>query len=133
MADGSTRQAHLWLIKAEHDLASARRLGSGDDPILDTAVFHCQQAGEKALKALLVWHEAKLRRTHDLRLLLHALADHLPETETLREFAELLTPYAAAYRYPGELVQLGLGEFAEALAAAERILAVAKQHLPPAE
>ncbi len=130
MAEGSARQAHLWLTKAQHDLASARRLASGDEPILDTAVYHCQQGAEKAMKALLVWHKAEWRRTHDLRVLLRALADHLPEAATLREAAELLTPYATAYRYPGELLQPQLDEFKEALSAAEQILMAATRQLP---
>jgi len=38
-----------WLRKAQRDLASARKLASGNDPLLDTAIYHCQQAGEKAV------------------------------------------------------------------------------------
>lgn len=30
--------------KARHDLAAARKLASSDDPYLDVAVYHCQQA-----------------------------------------------------------------------------------------
>lgn len=29
-------------------------------------MFHCQQAAEKALKALLTWHDEPFARTHDL-------------------------------------------------------------------
>ena len=42
-----------WLAKAENDLASAKVLGSAPSPLLDTAIYHCQQAGEKALKSVL--------------------------------------------------------------------------------
>jgi hypothetical protein len=41
------------LDKAERDLASALRLLEGEPPFPDTAVYHCQQAAEKALKAFL--------------------------------------------------------------------------------
>ncbi len=34
-----------WLTKARRDLLSARVLAAGSEPILDTAVYHCQQAG----------------------------------------------------------------------------------------
>jgi len=44
-----------WLVKAQHDLASARKLATDPDPYLDTAVYHCQQAAEKAVKGLLVF------------------------------------------------------------------------------
>jgi len=43
-----------WLAKARHDLDSARKLAAGDEPIFDTAIYHCQQAAEKPLKGLLV-------------------------------------------------------------------------------
>jgi HEPN domain-containing protein len=44
---GSTR---AWLIKAKRDLDSAVRLAADVEPYLDTAIYHCQQAGEKAVK-----------------------------------------------------------------------------------
>ena len=47
------------LIKSQHDLGSARRLMEGDEPYLDTAVYHCQQAAEKALKAFLTYHDSQ--------------------------------------------------------------------------
>lgn len=126
MDDEPTSPAQQWLIKAEHDLASARRLGSGQEPIPDTAAYHCQQAGEKALKAVLAWKGAALRMTHDLRVLLDALVGELPDLESLRDAAELLTPYATAYRYPGDPAQPGEDELQEALEAAERVFSAAE-------
>jgi HEPN domain-containing protein len=38
-----------WLVKAARDLASASRLAAGPEPYLDTAIYHCQQAAEKAV------------------------------------------------------------------------------------
>ncbi len=57
-----------WLIKSQRDLGSARRLMEGDEPYLDTAVYHCQQAAEKALKAFLTYHDIVFEKTHDLRV-----------------------------------------------------------------
>lgn len=34
--------------------------------IVGDALFHCQQAIEKALKAFLTWHDEPFRKTHDL-------------------------------------------------------------------
>lgn len=39
-----------WLIKARNDLFTARALGGLPDAPLDTAIYHCQQAAEKAVK-----------------------------------------------------------------------------------
>ena len=33
-----------WLVKAQHDLATADKLAAGPDPYLDTAIYHTQQA-----------------------------------------------------------------------------------------
>ena len=62
----------------------------------DTAIYHCQQAVEKALKAMLVWHDDRITKSHDLTDLLESLLSFVPELEKYRDFAELLTPYARA-------------------------------------
>ncbi|WP_211335047.1 HEPN domain-containing protein [Thiocapsa rosea] len=51
MADAAAVVVDAWIAKAERDLASASRLLDGTLPYPDTAVYLCQQAGEKALKA----------------------------------------------------------------------------------
>lgn len=48
MDEYTIHEVRQWLIKADHDLRSAERLMEGDDPLLDTDVYHCQQAAEKA-------------------------------------------------------------------------------------
>lgn len=52
MDDAKRDLVRAWLLRA--DLASARKLAAGADPLLDTAIYHCQQAAEKTLEALLV-------------------------------------------------------------------------------
>jgi HEPN domain-containing protein len=42
-----------WLRKAEGDLRAAAVDLGADPPLVDDALFHCQQAVEKALKGLL--------------------------------------------------------------------------------
>jgi HEPN domain-containing protein len=59
-----------WLIKARNDLATAHKLASGTDPYLDTAIYHTQQAAEKALKGFLTFHHQQIVKTHDIRFLL---------------------------------------------------------------
>lgn len=65
MNEEKRTEIQKWLIKAQHDLGSARRLMEGDEPYLDTAVYHCQQAVEKALKAFLTYHDVSFEKTHD--------------------------------------------------------------------
>jgi len=75
-----------WLFKAQRDLASAQRLADKSAPLLDTAVYHCQRATEKAVKASLVFHDIRVPKTHDLDdLILEAAAftaDYAPLTVT---------------------------------------------------
>lgn len=55
MTDAKAHLVRSWMIKAQRDLASARVLAASDPPLLDTAMYHCQQAAEKAVKGYLVF------------------------------------------------------------------------------
>ena len=66
MDEAKVHELRQWLIKAGHDLGSAKRLLSGDETFPDTAVYHCQQAAEKALKAYLTLKDTPFQKVHDL-------------------------------------------------------------------
>lgn len=68
--------------------------------IVSDAVFHCQQAVEKALRAYLVLHDRPFQRTHDLLRLLESCQSVDQSFSELRETAQRLTPFASATRYP---------------------------------
>jgi HEPN domain-containing protein len=55
-----------WLFKAADDLRGADIDLAAVPPLTGDAAFHCQQAVEKALKALLAWYDVPFRKTHDL-------------------------------------------------------------------
>ncbi len=62
------------------------------------AAYHCQQASEKLIRALLIHHEIEPGLDHHLDI----LASKLPESEPWRAKLEPLhkyTPYATTYRY----------------------------------
>ena len=123
MADSKAELVRAWVSKAQSDLGTARKLGNGPDAYLDTAIYHCQQAAEKAIKALLVQNDLRFEKTHDLEVLIARATPVAPALAKLLDQADRLTPYAVAYRYPGvELVPSG-EEFAAALTAAEEIVA----------
>lgn len=90
-----------WLTKARHDLASARKLAEGDEPIFDTAIYHCQQAAEKAFKGYLVYCDQPFGKIHDLSVLLKAAIPFQAKFSELLDAAIELTPYATEYHYPG--------------------------------
>ena len=90
-----------WLAKARHDLDSAKKLAAGDEPIFDTAIYHCQQAAEKALKGYLVHCDQPFDKTHDLNVLVKAAIPYQARFSDFLDTAVELTPYATEYRYPG--------------------------------
>lgn len=117
--DGARRADTLaWLRKAEGDLRAAAVDLDADPPLVDDALFHCQQAVEKALKALLTWHDVPFRKTHSLEELgRQAVALH-GELRDLADRASLLSEYAWKFRYPGEVDAPSLAEATDALALA---------------
>jgi HEPN domain-containing protein len=90
-----------WLTRADHDLRSARLLASSQDPLLDTAIYHCQQAAEKSVKAWLQSKDDRFPKTHDIRDLVKRAAVINPDFGEFAEVAAVLTPYVSAFRYPG--------------------------------
>ncbi len=102
MAEPKLSAAHQWLDKAKRDLAAAERLMSGNAPLPDIGVFHCQQTIEKALKAFLTYHETRFEKTHNLVALLDLSVKIEPELRRWLEAAKTLTPYATEFRYPGD-------------------------------
>ena len=108
-----------WLRKAQADLAVADRLVSEEAIFANAVAFHCQQAAEKFLKALLVWAEIDFPKTHDLKELLtlasrvdEQLASHLRATTSL-------TPYGVDLRYPGDRPDASPAEAREAVRLAQ--------------
>lgn len=90
----------LWLEKAEGDLLVAKLIVNGSLPSYEAASFHAQQAGEKALKALLIRYQIAFTKTHDLGELLRLCEAMAPGiSHTLAE-AETLNRHAVKSRYP---------------------------------
>lgn len=105
MDEAKLHEIRQWLIKADHDLRSAERLLSGTPPLLDTAVYHCQQAAEKALKAYLTLKDSPFQKIHVLSILIEQCLEFDHSFERIRDVADILTPYATAFRYPGDVLE----------------------------
>lgn len=88
-----------WLEKASRDIRMAELAIS--EELYDEAAFHCQQAAEKALKALLVAYRIKPPKTHSLERLLVLLRDRVDVAWAYEEDLPALTYYAVEARYPG--------------------------------
>ena len=88
---------------------------------MDTAIYHCQQTAEKAIKGFLLYHDQRFEKTHDLRDLIARTLPIDPSFSFLNDEADLLTPYATAFRYPEEEIGPTKDQFDDAITAAERI------------
>ncbi len=89
-----------WLRIAEQDLRRVHRNFADDDP--EDAGFRLQQAVEKFLKAYLIRHGWRLRRTHNLVDLLDAAVGYDPEFEHYRNVCNLVKDYYIGGRYPSD-------------------------------
>ena len=123
MVDPTVELVRVWLLKAHGDLHTAIQIGGLVDGHLDAGIYHCQQAAEKALKGYLLFHEVTFEKVHDLRKLIKQTETIEPGFQQYRDAAVVLTPYAAAYRYPGEFATLepSREEFDEAVRQAQAI------------
>src|SRR5580704_15548496 len=99
MAD-ALPETKAWMVKAWRDLETARRAAGGQPPLYDVAVYHCQQAAEKAVKAFLVHHGKPYEKTHDIEVLVDLAGEVNSNFKQLADAADALTPYATRYRYP---------------------------------
>lgn len=125
------RVAREWILKAENDLKTASHvLSLGEDAPTDTICFHCQQAVEKYLKALLVTRGIWFPKTHDIERLVRLLpAGDRPHLSTEEQAA--LTDYATQTRYPGNYEPISLEEAQMAVELAWRVRNQIRKRLPP--
>jgi HEPN domain-containing protein len=119
-----------WLAKADMDLRAAGHELTAVPPFTGDAVFHAQQAAEKALKGLLAWHDTPSRRTHDLAEIGRQCAAIVPTLESLLIRAAGLTQYAWKFRYPGEPHEPSREEAERAIALAREVYDAIVSHLP---
>ncbi len=123
-------ETKAWLAKAALDLRAAGVDAQADPPLLEDALFHCQQAIEKTLKAFLTWHDRPFRKTHDLIESGMECAGIDSSLEPLLRQAAPLTEYAWKYRYPGPADVPEKAEVAEAVEKAKDVFHAISERLP---
>jgi HEPN domain-containing protein len=109
-----------WLAKAKVDLEVCDTLAAHGD-LWEAVSFHSQQAAEKALKAVLVWHQVEFPKTHDIQRLLDLLAGVDADVACAAADAAELTPFGVEYRYPGEYPPVERETARAAVAVARRV------------
>lgn len=123
-------ETQSWFKKAQDDLRAGSVDMEAEPPLIEDALFHCQQAVEKAMKGFLTWHDQPFRKTHSLTEL-GVVCSKLDSSleNTLRKTTGL-SEYATVYRYPGEAVPPSEGEAAGARELAEEVLSQLLARLP---
>jgi len=120
-----------WMTKAVLDLRAAAVDLAAQPPLVEDALFHRQQAVEKAFKALLALHQRPFRKTHSLEELGEQC---LAIDTTLREVVDEAAPlseYAWLHRYPGPDRAPDAEEAERSLAVARRSMQAVEHRLPP--
>ena len=120
VANVSILDHKAWLAKAANDLKVVRLCLKEQDP-LDIAVYHTQQAAEKALKAFLVFHTKQIRKTHDLLFLTDQCIVIDFSFVQIQAYACALNAYATYARYPDDFFTI---DYEEAKAAYKKALAI---------
>lgn len=119
-----------WLQKALLDFRGARIDLDAEPPLLEDALFHCQQAVEKALKGYLAWNDIPFRKTHSLEELGASCEQVDPSLKEALDPAVPLTEFAWAFRYPGDHPAPTQDEARQGLDTARRTVAAILARLP---
>lgn len=90
-----------WISKAQVDLRCSKILLEHDGGN-EVVAFHCQQAIEKALKALILYLYATLEQGHSLLYLCKKVIDKRSEFSKYLKDCAFVSQYYIETRYPNE-------------------------------
>lgn len=111
-----------WIKRAEHDLEVAKLLISEED-YFDVLLFHIHQAVEKYLKGFLIYNGWKLKKIHDIELL---ITEAMGYDDTFQNYLDLgreLTAFYYEERYPpGPISFYSKEEIEETLKVTEELI-----------
>lgn len=119
-----------WLSKAANDLHAASVDIVAKPPLLEDALFHTQQAVEKAFKAFLTFHDTPFRKTHNLEELGAACLRIDPSLQNIVDDVVPLSEYAWLYRYPGPAEPPTTDDARRARELVERVYQVILDRIP---
>jgi HEPN domain-containing protein len=94
-----------WLIKADNDIKIIEHelMLPESERVNDAVCFHCQQAAEKYLKALLIFHESEVPKTHNIEYIQSLLKERHPDISEIE--VRDLSLFGVDIRYPDNFYQ----------------------------
>jgi HEPN domain-containing protein len=120
----------LWVEKADSDLGTAKIIYLHLPKFKDTLAYHCQQASEKYLKALLIFFGLNVPKSHDIIYHLGLLEDKIDIGDNLFKKASILNDYSVEVRYPDSIIELTSDDCKEAIEIADEFRNYAINILP---
>jgi HEPN domain-containing protein len=108
-----------WINKADHDLGSAKLIYLHIPDYFDTIAFHCQQATEKYIKAILEYNGIEFQRSHNLIYLLDLLSQKIDISENIYDKAIMLNGFSVQIRYLDNTIYLTKEELETSIAISE--------------
>jgi HEPN domain-containing protein len=120
-----------WLIKARHDLDSARVISEQLPDYYDMIAFHCQQSIEKSIKAYLILLDIEFKPVHDLGYLLNLLETKDNSFERYYLRVDEISRYAVQIRYPDSIIELSNQQIHDAIKLAEELYTVIRSKIQP--
>ena len=125
---GSQSLSREWLDFAHMDLSSAEFL-LGMHPLpVEIICYHCEQAAEKFLKAVLIYYGVEAPMTHDLVLPCKLCVQLDQSWEQMIDACVELSPYGVQVRYPSDM-ELNESDVSSALRACRKIGEFVQQQL----
>ena len=95
-----------WLIFADEDYSTAEDLLKNDNIYARSICFHCQQAAEKYLKALIIKIDLPIIKTHNLAVLVGQIKEVDNSIAEIEKLAVGLSEYAVTVRYPDDFERI---------------------------
>jgi len=96
------KQVEDWALLADKDLQAAEIIINDEYPLTNIVAFHCQQAIEKYLKAIIIEKDGPLIRTHDL-IKLNGILNEIKDLGIDEKKLIILNEVYMDSRYPGDL------------------------------
>jgi HEPN domain-containing protein len=112
----------IWLKRAKSNLQIAKAGKVFEDILYEDLCFDCEQAVEKALKALLVSIDVSFPRTHSISHLIELIEENNIQVPNKIMDSISLTAYAVSTRYPGDFEPVDEQEYQETLETAKKVL-----------
>ncbi len=122
-------EVQRWMEYAEKDLQVAKHLLNTFFPKpLEIICYHCQQAAEKAIKAVYISLSLPggIPHKHDLTFLLEQMKKHVSVSEDMLDHADDLNSFSVIVRYPNE-IQIDEKKVLLSMQYAEEIIEWAKE------